>query len=407
MAEVATPEKAEKATQTRVALTGNDAVAEALRQVDPDVAAVFPITPQTELMHKFAEFVANGKVNTDLVNVESEHSAMSAVIGASAAGARAITATSAAGFALMWEVVYVAAGLRLPIVMAVVNRALNAPLNIHCDHTDTMGGRDSGWLQLFSENAQEAYDNTIMAFRIAEHPDLTLPVMVTLDGFIISHTQEVLDLLDDEVVKGFVGEFKPEHYLLNAKEPIMVGPIDLQDWLFEHKRANIDATENAPRIVREVSAEFAGISGRKYDLVEAYRCDDAEIVMIVLGSTAGTAKETADIVREKGVKAGVLKIRCYRPFPGKEIWDACPKAKAIAVLDRSIACGLGSGGPVFHEVRSFGYELGRSVPVIDYVYGIGGRDIAIDHLVGAYEDLQKVAAEGKPGELYRYLNLRD
>jgi pyruvate ferredoxin oxidoreductase alpha subunit len=395
-----------EALSTRVSLTGNDAVAEALRQVDPDIAAVFPITPQTELMHKFAEFVANGKVSTDLVNVESEHSAMSAVVGASAAGARAITATSAAGFALMWEMVYIAAGLRLPIVMPVVNRALNAPLNIHCDHTDTMGGRDSGWLQLFSENSQEAYDNTIVAFTVAENKDIMLPTMVTLDGFIISHTQETLDILDDASVKAFVGEYKPEHYLLNAKEPIMVGPIDLQDWLFEHKRANIEATKNAPAVIKAAYDRFAQMSGRAYDFVEGYRTEDAELVIVVLGSTAGTTKDAVDEMREKGVKAGSVKIRVYRPFPGTEIFDAMPAAKAVAVLDRSIACGLGSGGPVFHEVRSFGYELGKTVPIVNYVYGIGGRDINVQQVCAVYEDLATVAG-GDRGEIYRYINLRD
>ena len=403
MAGVATDDKT---VATRVALTGNDAAAEAFRQVNPDVAAVFPITPQTELMHKFAEFVANGEVDTDLVNVESEHSALSAVVGASAAGARAVTATSAAGFALMWEIVYVAAGLRLPIVMVVVNRALNAPLNIHCDHTDTMGGRDAGWVQLFSENAQEAYDNTIQAFRIAENPDLLLPTMVTLDGFILSHTQETMDLLEDDKVRGFVGEYRPEHYLLNAKEPILVGPVDLQDWLFEHKRANIEATTRAPRIVREVGEEFGKLSGRPYGLVEGYRTEDAELVIIVLGSTAGTAKEAADEMREKGVGAGVVKIRSFRPFPAQEIFQSMPKAKACAVLDRSIAFGLGAG-PVFHEVRSYGCEFGSKIPFVSYIYGIGGRDISTDHIGSVYDDLKEVARTGKVGVRDRYLNLRD
>jgi len=392
---------------TRVSLTGNDAVANAMRQVDPDIAAVFPITPQTELMHKFSEFVANGKVSTDLVNVESEHSAMSVVVGASAAGARATTATSSAGFALMWEMLYVAAGLRLPIVMPVVNRALNSPLNIHCDHTDTMGARDAGWIQIFSENAQEAYDNTIMAYRIAENKKVLLPTMVTLDGFILSHTQETMEMLPDEDVKKFVGEFKPDHYLLNAQEPMLVGPVDLQDWLFEHKRQNIEATKDAPAVIKEVSDEYSKLSGRPYGFVDAYRADDAELVVIVLGSTGGTAKDAADELRDQGVAAGVVKLRVYRPFPAKEIFDAMPKAKAVAVLDRSISAGLGNGGPVFHELRSFAYEFGKSLPMVNYVYGIGGRDIHSQHVESAFEDLKAVASSGKPGELYRYLNLRD
>jgi pyruvate ferredoxin oxidoreductase alpha subunit len=406
VAGVAIEEKPERKVALRVALTGNDAAAEAFRQVDPDIAAAFPITPQTELMHKFAEFVANGKVHTDLVTVESEHSAMSAVVGAEAAGARAITATSAVGFILMLEVVYVASSLRLPCVMVVVNRALNSPLNIHCDHSDTMAARDSGWVQLYSENSQEVYDNVIQAFRIAEHPDLLLPCMVTLDGFILSHTQETMDMLDDQEVKKFVGEYRPEHYLLNAKEPMLVGPIDLQDWLFEHKRQNIEATKEAPRVIREVGREYERLSGRGYDLVEAYRTEDAELVAVVLGSTAGTAKEAADELRDAGVAAGVVKVRAFRPFPGKEIFDAMPKAKACAVLDRAVAFGLGAG-PVFHEIRSYAYEYGSKVPFVSYIYGIGGRDINTDHVKGAYEDLKEVAATGKVGVRDRYLNLRD
>jgi len=396
----------DKKTALRVALTGNDAAAEAFRQVNPDVAAVFPITPQTELMHKFSEFVANGKVSTTLVNVESEHSAMSAVVGSQAAGARSFTATSAAGFALMWEVVYIASGLRLPCVMVVVNRALNAPLNIHCDHTDTMGGRDAGWIQLFSENAQEAYDNVIQAFRIAEHSDVILPTMVTLDGFILSHTQETLELIEDEAVKNFVGEYKPEHYLLNAKEPMTLGCIDLQDWLFEHKRANIEATAKSPQVIRDVAKEFEGISGRSYGLIEAYKTEDAEVVAVALGSTAGTLKETVDVAREKGQKVGAIKIRSYRPFPAEEIIAALSKAKAVAVMDRSIAYGLG-GGPVFHEIRSAAYEAGMNIPMVSFVYGIGGRDIAIDHCAGMFDQMQEVASSGKVGVRDRYLNLRD
>ena len=398
---------AEKAKQTRLALTGNDAGAYALMHVDPDFAAVFPITPQTELMHKFAEFVANGKVSTETIMVESEHSAMSAVVGAQAAGARSFTATSAAGFVLMYEIVFVASGLRLPCVMVVVNRAINSPINIHCDHTDSMCARDSGWVQLFSENSQEVYDNTAMSFRIAEDKRVLMPTMVTLDGFILSHTQEVLDVLDKETIQKFVGEYRPEHYLLNAKEPMTVGPLDLTDWLFEHKRKQIEDTKNIHQVVNEVAAEYAEISGRSYGLIEAYRCDDAEIVTVVLGSTAGTTKEAADRMREKGVKAGVLKIRCFRPFPGQEIWDAMPAAKAIGVMDRSIAFGLGYGGPVFHEMRSFGYELKKSVPMVDFLYGIGGRDIAPEHIEDVYGQLAKVASDGEPGEIYRYVNLRD
>ena len=318
-----------------VSLTGNDAVAEAMRQIDPDVIAAYPITPQTEMMHKFAEFVADGLVKTELVLVESEHSAMSACIGASAAGARSMTATSACGLALMWEVLYVAAGLRLPIVMTDVNRALSAPINIHCDHSDTMGARDSGWIQLFSENVQEAYDNVIQAIRIAEHPAVKLPVMVMMDGFIISHTNERIEILPDAVVSKFVGEYKPKHYLLDVDHPATFGPLDLQDYYFEHRRQQAEAMKQAGPIILEIGKEFAKISGRSYGYFEEYKMDGADLVILCLGSTAGTTKAVVDKLRKQGMKVGLLKPRMFRPFPYQELIQALKNVKAVAVLDRS------------------------------------------------------------------------
>ena len=277
-----------------VALAGNEAAAEAMRQINPDVVAAYPITPQTELMHTFAQFHADGLVDTELVLVESEHSAMSATVGASAAGARAMTATSANGLALMWEIVYITASLRLPVVMPVINRALSGPINIHCDHSDTMGCRDSGWIQLFSESAQEAYDNTIVAVRVAEHKDVLLPVMVTLDGFILSHTVERVEILEDDLIRNFVGSYIPNQTLLNVDKPITIGPLDLQDYYFEHKRQEIEAENHALDVINEISTEYAKLSGRHYDLLELYKMDDAERAVIVMGSTAGTAKVAVD-----------------------------------------------------------------------------------------------------------------
>ena len=274
-------------------LTGNDAGAEAMRQIDPDVVAAFPITPQTELMHKFAEHVADGDVKAELVLVESEHSAMSATVGAAAAGARPMTATSANGLALMWEIVYIAASYRLPIVMPVVNRALSGPINIHCDHSDTMGCRDTGWIQLYSENAQEVYDNILQAIRIAEHPDVLLPVMVTFDGFIISHTVEVMEALEDVEARKWVGEYEPKYTLLNTDSPVTFGPLDLQDYYFEHKRQQVEAMSHAPDVIREVGRDYGKLSGRAYDLFERYELDDAELAVVALGSTCGTAKVAA------------------------------------------------------------------------------------------------------------------
>lgn len=389
----------------RVALTGNDTVGTAMKQIAPDVVAAFPITPQTELMHKFAEFVADGAVDTELILVESEHSAMSATVGASAAGARAMTATSANGFALMWEIVYITASLRLPIVMPVVNRALSGPINIHCDHSDTMGGRDSGWIQLFSENSQEAYDNTIQAVRISEHPDVLLPTMVTFDGFIISHTMEVLEILDDEQVRKFVGEYHPKHMLLDTEHPVTFGPLDLQDFYFEHKRQQVEAMKNAYKVIADIAEEYAKLSGRKYGFVESYRLDDAEVVVVALGSTAGTAKEAVDHLRDKGVKAGLLKIRVFRPFPYADVLAALKGKKAVAVLDRSDSFGA-FGGPVFTEIRSalFGQ---CNLPVVDYIYGLGGRNISIEEIEGVLKETLEYAA-GKPVQDYvKYLGVRE
>ncbi|MEK6569930.1 MAG: pyruvate ferredoxin oxidoreductase, partial [Bacteroidota bacterium] len=290
-------------------------------------------------MHAFADFVANGKVSTEFVLVESEHSAMSASIGASAAGARAMTATSSQGLALMWEVVQIASSLRLPIVMPVVNRAISGPINIHCDHSDTMGCRDSGWIQIFSENAQEAYDHTLIALRVAEHPNILLPVMVTLDGFILSHTMERLEILDDETVKEFVGEYHPDHPLLDTKHPVTVGPLDLPDFFFEHKRQEVEAQLAAAELMPAILKEFGTVSGREYDVIEEYEMDDAETAIVVLGSTAGTVKSVVNELRREGRKVGLVKIRVFRPFPVRDLVRALTKAEAVAVLDRSIAFG--------------------------------------------------------------------
>jgi pyruvate ferredoxin oxidoreductase alpha subunit len=389
---------------TRIALTGNDAVAEALRQVNPDVAAVYPITPQTELMMKFAQYYADGEVDTELITTESEHSAMSAAVGAAAAGARAITATSSAGMALMWEILYVAASCRLPIVMALVNRALSGPLNIHCDHSDSMGARDAGWIQIYSENSQEAYDNTIQAFRIAEHANVMVPAMVTFDGFIISHTMEVLDLLADEDVKKFVGEYKPANYLLDPKHPLTMGPLDLPPHYFEHKRQQVEALENSIPVIKEIGKEYGKLTGRYYDMLELYQMDDAEIAVMTLGSSAGTAKVAVNMMRDKGIKAGLIGMRVFRPFPVKDLIEATKNLKAFAVMDRAISFGA-SGGPVFLEARSALY--GTKLPIVNYIYGLGGRDVMIEHIMSVYDDLAAIVKTGKVKKLVGYLNLRE
>ncbi|NPV80921.1 MAG: pyruvate ferredoxin oxidoreductase [Firmicutes bacterium] len=388
-----------------MAITGNEAVAEAMRQVNPDVVAAYPITPQTEIVQIFSTFVADGLVHTEFVPVESEHSALSAVVGASAAGARAMTATSSQGFALMWEVLHIASGMRLPIIMPVVNRALSAPINIHCDHSDTMGARDSGWIQLYSENAQEAYDNLIQAVRIAEHPDVMLPAMVMMDGFIISHGMESAHLLEDSVVREFIGEYKPEHSLLDVDHPVTYGALDFADWYFEHKRQESAAQENVASVVLEVAEEFHKISGRKYGLFEAYRLDDAEIAIVALNSTAGTVKEVCDSLRENGIKAGLLKIRLFRPFPHKQVLDALRHVKALAVLDRADTYST-MGGPVYIDVRNVMYDA-PGPKIVNYIYGLGGRDLDLDEITKVYRDLQDIASTGVVQEPITYLGVRE
>ena len=389
-----------------VALTGDEVAAEAMRQINPDVVAAYPITPQTEVVQKFSEFVADGEVSTEMVRVESEHSAMSACVGASAAGARAMTATSANGLALMWEICYIAASCRLPIVMTVVNRALSAPINIHCDHSDSMGTRDSGWIQLYSENCQEIYDNLIQAVKIAEDKEALLPVMVTLDGFIISHATERLELLEDKKVTDFIGKYENPHSLLDVDNPVTYGPLDLFDYYFEHKRQQVKAMERGVEAIRKVGKEFGELSGRAYDLIEGYQVDDADFVTIALGSTAGTIRVVVDELREEGVKAGVLKIRAFRPFPAQEIIQALRGCRAAAVLDRSASFGA-QGGPVFLEVRSALFQEIKKPPIVNYIYGLGGRDIKVEELKGVYENLQRIAETQKVRDTVGYLGVRD
>lgn len=389
----------------RERLSGNEAVATAMKQINPDVVAAFPITPSTEIPQYFSTFVANGSVDTEFVAVESEHSAMSACIGAESAGSRAMTATSANGLSLMWEMIYIASSLRLPIVLNLVNRAVSGPLNIHCDHSDAMGVRDSGWIMLFSENNQEAYDNNLMAHKIAENENVQLPVMICQDGFITSHSIENIELEEDSEVKKFVGEYKPEHYLLNKKEPIAVGPLDLQAYLFEHKAQQGEAMKAAKQVILNVSKEFENWTGRSYGLFEDYKLDDAEIAIVCMNSTAGTTKAVVDELRNNGVKAGLLKIRVYRPFPSEEVAKALSNLKAIAVLDRADSLNA-IGGALFEDVVSSMYVEKINVPTVNYVYGIGGRDTTENDIKSVYEDLQEIVKTEKIDNPYRYLGLR-
>lgn len=391
---------------TVVAVTGNEAVANALRQVNPDVCAAYPITPQTDMMQRFAGFVSNGQVKTELILVESEHSSMSACVGASAAGGRVVTATSSQGLALMWEILFIASGTRLPIIMPVVNRALSAPLNIHGDHSDAMGARDSGWIQLWSENAQEAYDNTIQSFRIAEHMDIRLPAMICLDGFIISHSIERIEYLEDEEVRLFVGEFSQRNPLLDMAHPVSYGPLILPDYYMEYRKAQDEVCSKVAGIVMEVAKDFEKISGRRYGLFESYRLDDAEIGLVILNSAAGTSKDTVDEFRDRGIKAGLLKPRLYRPFPYKEVGEALKHLKAVCVLDRADAFG-GSYGPLFLDIATSIYPYKERPILINKIYGLGGRDYMPEHAELVLGELADIVKTGTVSNLKEYIGVRE
>lgn len=387
-------------------LSGNEAVAEALRQINPDVMAAFPITPSTEIPQYFSKLVASGKVDSEFIPVESEHSAMSAVIGAEAAGARSVTATSSAGMALMWEELYLAASNRLPCVLTLVNRALSGPININCDHSDSMGARDAGWIQIYAENNQEVYDNLVMAYRIAEQKDVKLPVMICQDGFITSHAVENINLLEDKEVKDFVGEYEPENYLLNPEMPMAVGPYSVTNYYFEAKRAQAEALKNAKQVTLDVAKEYKEISGREYGLFEEYKMDDAEYAVVIIGSAAGTTKDAVDALRAQGKKVGLVKIRLFRPFPASEIADALKNCKAVAMMDRTESYN-DNCGPLGAEVTTAFYRAKADCLTVNYVYGLGGRDVTVDDMKNIYAELEKIAEEGTVENPYRYMGVRE
>lgn len=387
-------------------LSGNEAIAIALRQINPDVFPAFPITPSTEIPQYFASFVANGQVDTEFIPVESEHSSMSAAIGASAAGARSLTATSSCGLAYMWEELYIAASNRLPLALAVVNRALSGPININCDHSDSMGARDAGWIQIYAENNQEAYDNMVQAYRISEHKDVKLPIMICQDGFITSHAVENIELLEDEEVKGFVGEYEPETYLLNPDCPAAVGPYSITDYYMEAKRAQAEGTRHVPQVVLDVAKEFEQLSGRKYGLFEEYRMEDAERAVVIIGSAAGTTKDAVDRLREKGEKVGLIKIRLFRPFPADELMEALKGVRAVAIMDRAESY-TNHGGPLGADVMSAMFRARSQAYAVNYIYGLGGRDVRVEDMENVYEELKEIEETGNPGEMYRYMGIRE
>ena len=385
-------------------LSGNEAVAHAMRQINPDVFAAFPITPSTEIPQYFAQYVADGKVDTEFVTVESEHSSMSACLGAQAAGARAVSATSSAGLAYMYEMLYVAASARQPVTLAVVNRALTGPININCDHSDSMGARDAGWIQIYAENNQEAYDNFLQAMRIGE--SVRLPVMICQDGFITSHAVENIILEEDASVKAFVGEYNPENYLLKHENSLAVGPYDTCPYYMDHKVQQAHAMMNAKQAILDVAADFEQTFGRKYGLLEEYHIEDAEAALVLIGSTAGTAKACVDKMRKDGHKVGLVKLRVFRPFPAQELAQAVSRCKVVAVMDKSEGFS-GCGGPVFAETRSACYDLENRPKLINIVYGLGGRDCAVEDVESVYRRLLNIIETGETGELYTHMGQRE
>lgn len=391
----------------RERLSGNEAVAYAIKQINPDVMPAFPITPSTEIPQYVATYIANGEIDTEFIHVESEHSAMSATIGASAAGARAVTATSSCGMALMWEELYIAASDRLPIVLGLVNRALSGPININADHSDSMGARDTGWIQIYAESNQEVYDNFLQAYPIAENPEVKLPVMVCQDGFITSHGVENILLVEDEKVKEFVGEYQPEHYLLNEKEPMAVGPYAVTNYYMETKRGQRQAMQNAKKVILEVAEKFERMTGRQYGFFEEYQMEDAEYAVVIIGSAAGTCKAAVDHIRATtGKKAGLVKIRVFRPFPEEELVNALKNTKAIAIMDRSEMFAATSG-PLGAEVRAALYQAKASVETVNYFYGLGGRDITVEDFEKVYANLEKIAETHVTEDMYEYIGLRE
>jgi pyruvate ferredoxin oxidoreductase alpha subunit len=370
---------------TDIAINGDNAIAMAWKQIDPDVCAAYPITPQTIIVERFSDYVADGEVSTEFVTTESEHSAMTVCIAASSAGARTFTATASAGLGYMWEMLGIASGMRTPVIMAVANRALSAPINIHNDHSDAMASRDTGWLMIFAENVQEAYDNAIIATKVAEHPDVQLPIMTNIDGFILTHAVERMSPLETAAVKKFVGPFKAVYPLLDWKNPVTHGLMDGHDHYYEHKYEVVKAMDAALGVFETAFNDFAKISGRKYSLLEEYQCQDAEYVAVCLGSTFGTMKATVDILRKEGKKVGVMMPRVYRPFPYEKLSKALKGKKGVAVMDKHVAPG--SCGPMFQEALTAVSDIKDAPKMHGYIYGLGGRDSKVSDLRRIFEDM--------------------
>lgn len=388
-----------------IGLTGDQAIAYAAKQSNVDVVAAYPITPQTIIVEAFSEYVHNGEVDTEFICVESEHSAMSACIGASLTGARVFTATASQGLALMHEMLYIASGLRCPIVMGIANRALSAPINIHCDHSDMMGSRDCGWIQIYAENAQEAYDWVIQAFKIAENPKVLLPVTVNIDGFILSHSLEGVQVQEDDEIMNFLSTREPT-YTVNPDKPITVGALALTDYYYEMKMQQVEAMKQSFKVIEKINREYEDLTGRKYGFLESYNIEDAEAGIICLGSTAGTAKDVAKKMRSQGRKVGVIKPWVYRPFPTAEIIKAIGNLKALAVLDRACSFGAPSGA-LCSDIITALYQTGKELKVFNVIYGLGGRDITPFDIEAIFKEALEVADTGVVREPLKFVGVRE
>ncbi len=382
-----------------LAKTGNEAMAYAMKQINPDVVAAYPITPSTEIVQIFSNYVNDGEVDTEFVAVESEHSAMSACIGSAASGCRSMTVTASQGLALMHEMLFIAGGLRLPIVVPIASRSLSSPLNIHADHSDSFASRDSGWMQFFCETVEEGYDSLIQAVKMAERT--FLPAIVAIDGFILSHCLERLEVFEDKKIRDWLGPYKPNWNLLNLDKPILVGPATLQDYYFEFKRTQIEGMNKALPVVGQVMKEFKQEFGRGYDVLEEYRCEDAEAVILLMGSACGTGRAAVDALREKGKKVGMVKLRVFRPLPHELLKQTLSRFKCVGVMDR-VDSVSSYGGPLFTEVTSLLYDAPERPRVLSYVYGLGGKEFAPEHAMEVFEQV----LAGTKDELVTYVGVR-
>ena len=387
-------------------MSGNEAVAYAIKQINPDVMPAFPITPSTEIPQMVSTYIANGECDTEFIPVESEHSSMSATIGAEAAGARSLTATSSCGLALMWEELLVAASNRMPCALALVNRTLSGPININCDHTDGMGARDTGWIQIYAENNQEAYDNFIQAYPIAEDKRVHLPIMICQDGFITSHAVENITLLEDDKVQNFVGTYEPEEYLLNPGKPMAVGPYSVSNYAMEARKNQELAMEASKEVIIEVAKKYKELTGRGFELFEEYRTEDADYIMVIIGSAAGTAKQAVDDLRAQGKKVGVIKLRVFRPFPATELAAALKNCKAVAIMDRCESYN-GNGGPLGSEIMAGLYRDRVFIEAVNYIYGLAGRDFTVNHVYDIFAELEDSVVNGTKIEQFKYIGLRE